>query len=287
MKKIFSMLLCFVLTASAFTSVKADNNNVTVIFDDKEITFPDAQPFIDSRSRTLVPIRFVSEAMGAQVEWDNETKTAIIRKENDVIKYTIGNAKGFINDEMVVFDTYGILKENRTFVPIRYISELLHCDVDWIDTERLVKITSPGIAEKFPDPEIKVNYPESEWDKRLFWITLENHNDFQRECPNYEYRIEFLTPTHFNEFEQNEGAILGWQKYIRGDFVGLTLSNNTIVSVGRAYYSTRANMKRFKPTEGMEISFKLTVFRKCSNEKKEYVFTEKLQLPYPLIEWEE
>lgn len=287
MKKIFSMLLCFVLTASAFTSVSAENDKVTVTLDNKEITFPDAQPFIDVRNRTLVPIRFVSEAMGAKVDWDNDTKTAIIQKDGDTIKYTIGNAKAYINDEMVVFDTYGILKEDRTFVPLRYISELLYCDVDWNEETRYVKITSPGDVERFPNPQIKVNYPESEWDRRLFWITLENSNDFQRECPNYEYKIEFLEPAEFNEFEQDEGAILGWQKYSRGDFVGLNLSNNTIVSVGRAFYSTRANMKKFKPTEGMDISFKLTVFRKCSNEKKEYTFSEKLKLPYPLIEWEE
>ena len=287
MKKLFSAILYLVLAVSVYTPVSSKGNGVSVTLDGTEITFPDAQPFVDVRDRTLVPIRFVSEAMGAKVDWDNATQTAIIQKDTDVIRYTIGNAKAYINDEMVVFDTYGILKDERTFVPLRYISELLCCDVEWNDETRHVRITSPADAVKFPEPEIKINFPESEWDKRMFWISLENSRDFERECPNYEFKIEFLNPAQFNEFEQDEGAVLGWGAYTRNEFKGLTLMDNTISSVGRAFYSTRENMKTFKPVEGMEISFRLTVLRKCSGEEKEYTYTEKLELPYPLIEWEE
>ena len=287
MKKLLSIILCIAMNIAVCVPVNAVDSKITVTLDGNEVTFPDAQPFVDARDRTLVPIRFVSEAMGAEVDWDNNTRTVTIHKEKDTIKYTIGNAKAFINDEMVVFDTYGIVKEERTFVPLRYISELLYCDVDWDKAERCVKITSPGAIEKFPEPEIKVNFPQSEWDRRMFWITLENARDFERECPNYEYKIEFISPGEFNEFEQDEGEIIGWEKYNRSEFKKLTLTDNTIVSVGRAFYSTRENMKKFKPTEGMDISYKLTVLRKCSGEQKEYTYTEKLSLPYPLIEWEE
>lgn len=287
MKKLLSIILCIASAFSVCVGANAMDTNVTVTLDGTEIMFPDAKPFVDTRDRALVPIRFVSEAMGADVDWEDETKTAIIQKDGNIIKYTIGNAKAFVNDEMVVFDTYGIIKESRTFVPLRYISELLYCDVEWLETSRCVKITSPGEVEKFPEPEIKINFPESEWDRRLFWVTLENSREFARECPNYEYKVEFISPVEFNEFEQDEGAIVGWQKYNRSEFKGLTLSDNTIISVGRSFYSTRENIKKFKPKEGMDISFKLTVLRKCSGEQKEYTYTEKLSMPYPLIEWEE
>lgn len=286
MKKLLSILLCLTLVMAIFVPVSAESGKVTVTLDGNEIAFPDAQPFVDARDRTLVPIRFVSEAMGAEVDWDGESYTAIIRKENNVIKYTIGESKAYINDEMIVFDTYGIVKEERTFVPLRYISELLYCDVEWDKDTWCVKITSPGVVEKFPDPEVKINFPESEWDKRLFWITLENSEDFDRECPNYEYKIEFLSPAEFNEFEQDEGAILGWSKYSRNEFKKLTVTNNTILSVSRAFYSTRDNMKKFKPADGMDITFKLTVLRKCSGEQREYTVKQKLEVPYPETEWE-
>ncbi len=53
-------------------------SNVRVTLDGNDIYFPDAKPFIDERDRVLVPIRFVSEALGSLVDWENETRTAVI-----------------------------------------------------------------------------------------------------------------------------------------------------------------------------------------------------------------
>lgn len=288
MKKLLSVILAVgMLLSIGIISFADTGEKVTVTLDGTEVFFPDAQPFIDTRDRTLVPIRFVSEAMGATVDWENDTRTVIIKKDKDTIKYTIGDMKAYLNDEICVFDTYGILKEDRTFVPLRFISEMLSCDVDWSDTTRTVTIVSPGEAVRFPEPEITVHYPESESDKRLFWITLDNYRDFERECPNYEFKIEFVTPAEFNTFEQDEGAINGWQKYNRNEFVTLTSSGNTIVTVSRAFYTTRENAKVFTIADGDELNFKLTVHRKCSNESKEYSFGETLKMPYSLIETEE
>ena len=144
-----------------------------------------------------------------------------------------------------------------------------------------------SVRLKFPDPKITVHYPDSEDDKRMFWITLDNYRDFQRECPYYEFKIEFTNPIEFNTYEQDEGAINGWQKYDRTNFYPLTASYNTILSVGRAFYTTRENKSTCIPEDGDKLEFKLTVLRKCSNEKKEYTFFETLELPYPLIEAEE
>lgn len=288
MKKILSVILAVgMLLSIGVTSFADTGEKVTVTLDGTEVFFHDAQPFIDVRDRTLVPIRFVSEAMGAKVDWENDTRTVIIKKDKDTIKYTIGDMKAYLNDEIRVFDTYGLLKEDRTFVPLRFISEMLSCDVDWSDATRTVTIVSPGEAVRFPEPEITVHYPDSESDKRLFWITLDNYRDFERECPYYEFKIEFVTPAEFNTFEQDEGAINGWQKYNRNEFVKLTNSGNTIVTVSRAFYTTRENAKDFSIADGDELKFKLTVHRKCSNESKEYSFGETLKMPYSLIETEE
>lgn len=283
MRKIFSMILCFAIMAVNFTAVSAKEDDVTVTLDGNEIDFPDAKPFIDSRARTLVPIRFVSEAMGANVDWDNETKTVSIIKDRDTVTYTIGEFKGYINRQLMPFDTCGILKEDRTFVPLRYISELLDCQVDWEDDTNTVRIKSPGEAVEFPEPEITVHYPESESDKRLFWITVDNYRDYERNCPNYEFKIDFISPEEFNDFEQDEGAILGWQLYNRNNFTKIAVNGGTIFSVGRAYYGTRESMKSFKPYDGMDMNFKLTVIRKCSGDTREYKYSEKLSMPYDLV----
>lgn len=287
MKKLLSIILVLGIMMSMCTFVTAETDKVTVTLDGTEVTFPDAQPFVDVRDRTLVPIRFVSEAMGAKVDWENDTRTVVIQKDEDNIRYTIGQPIAYLNGEMLTFDSYGILKESRTFVPLRFIAEMLSCDVDWKDDAKTVVIKSAGEAVKFPEPQITVHYPESKDDKRMFWITLDNYREFQRNCPYYEFKIEFTNPVEFNTYEQDEGAINGWQKYERTNFYPLTASYNTIISVGRAFYTTRANKATCIPKDGDQLEFKLTVLRKCSNETREYTFSETLKLPYPLIEVEE
>ena len=284
MKKILSIALCLVAIFTTCIPAGAIENKVSVMLDDNEIAFPDAQPFIDNRSRTLVPIRFVSEAMGADVIWENETKTVVINKDNDTVKYTIGDFKGYLNGIPSGFDSCGILKEDRTFVPLRFISEMLCCEVNWDSDNKVVSIVSPAEAVAFPEPQITVHYPESESDKRLFWITVDNYRDFERNCKNYEFKVEFKNPTEFNSFEQDEGAILGWQSYSRIHYAKIVVSSAPIFSVSRAYYATRENMKTFKPKDGDKLEFTLTVCRKCSGETRKYEYTDVLKMPYPLID---
>ncbi len=279
MKKLVSIILTVVIMAMC-VSVAAQNN-VKVTLDGNEIYFPDAKPFIDERDRVLVPIRFVSEALGALVDWENESQTAIIKQNNDVIRYTVYQMKAYLNDEMIVMDTYGILKDDRTMVPIRFISELLGCIVFWDENTSTVVITSPMNAVDFPEPKISVNYPESVTDKRLLWIDIDNYRDFER-SGDYEFKIEFLNPAQLNTYEQDEGAINGWQKYSRCNFVSATNGYKTIYSISRAFYSTREDMKTYKPEDGDEITFMLTLRNKATKETKDYIFTEKLQLPYDI-----
>ena len=261
MKKIISIVLAVSILLSMSVVAFAENTDkVTVTLDGAEIIFPDAQPFVDSRDRTLVPIRFVSEAMGAQVDWENDTQTVVIQKEKDNIRYAIGQPIAYLNGEMLVFDSFGILKEDRTFVPLRFIAEMLSCDVDWQQETQTVVITSPGEAVKFPDPKITVHYPESEYDKRMFWITLDNYREFQRNCPYYEFQIEFTNPTQFNTYEQDEGAINGWQKQ-QSELYAL-MSYNTILSVGRAFMQPGKIRKCLRQKKGTSLNLSL---RFCVN----------------------
>ena len=279
MKKATSIILMILIMTSC-VSVFAQSN-VRVTLDGNEIFFPDAQPFIDDRDRVLVPIRFVSEALGALVDWENESCTAVIKQGNDEIRYTVYQPMAYLNGEMMVMDTYGILKDCRTMVPIRFISELLGCTVIWNEKTSTVVITSPADTVEFPEPEVSVNYPKSISDKRLLWIDIDNYRDF--ECSgDYEFKVEFFNPVQFNTYEQDEGAINGWQKYSRCNFVSVSNSYKTIYSITRAFYTTRDDMKTYKPKEGDEIIFRLTVRNKATKETKMYTFTEELKLPYEI-----
>ena len=279
MKRAVSILLMVVIIIMC-VNVSAQTD-VKVTLDGNEVYFPDAKPFIDERDRVLVPIRFVSEALGNVVDWENETRTAVIRQDDDEIRYTVYQPMAYLNGEMMVMDTYGILKDCRTMVPIRFISELLGCTVVWNENTLTVVITSPRDALEFPEPEVSVNYPKSISDKRLLWIDIDNYRDFER-SGDYEFKIEFLNPVQFNTYEQDEGAINGWQKYSRCNFVSASNSYKTIYSITRAFYTTRDDMKTYKPGNGDEITFRLTVRNKVTGQSKEYIFTEALKLPYEI-----
>ena len=279
MKRAVSILLMVVIIIMC-VNVSAQTD-VKVTLDGNEVYFPDAKPFIDERDRVLVPIRFVSEALGALVDWENESQTAIIKQGQDEIRYTVYQPMAYLNSEMMVMDTYGILKDCRTMVPIRFISELLGCTVVWNENTSTVVITSPKDALEFPEPEVSVNYPKSISDKRLLWIDIDNYRDFVR-SGDYEFKIEFINPVQFNTYEQDEGAINGWQKYSRCNFVLASNSYKTIYSITRAFYTTRDDMKNYKPNDGDEITFRLIVRNKMTKETREYIFTEFLKLPYEI-----
>jgi hypothetical protein len=276
MKKLLSVFMVLIITLSAVTFAAADNGQVIVKLDGQEIFFPDAKPFIDKRDRTLVPIRFVSEAMDAEVSWDNDTQTVTIVKGRNTITYTIGSIKAFLNGEIQVFDTVGILLEDRTFVPLRFISEMLNCEVEWIAETSTVEITSSPAPVAFPEPEITVHFQEGDYDARLLWITLDNLKDYS-DCDNYQFKIDFINPSEFNITEQNEGAINGWQTLSLNQWRKLTINFTSIITIIRDNYTTRANKEKLKLYDGMPLEFVLSVKRMCSGEVREYTYSETLQ----------
>lgn len=276
MKKFISILMAMVISLSGVAFASNDNSKVTVNLDGQAITFPDAQPFIDERDRTLVPIRFVSEAMGAAVSWDNDTQTVTIVKGRNTITYTIGSFKALLNGTVTVFDTVGVLLDDRTFVPLRFISEMLNCKVEWIGETNTVEITSPPAPVAFPEPEVTTHFQEGDYDARLLWITLDNLKDYT-DCNNYQFKIDFVTPAEFNVMEQDEGAINGWQTVNLNQWRHITLADTTIFTVIKKTYTTRSNMEKLKLYDGMPLEFVLSVKRMCSGKVKEYHYTETLK----------
>ena len=276
MRKFISILMAMVISLSGVAFANSDNSKVTVNLDGKAITFPDAQPFIDERDRTLVPIRFVSEAIVADFSWYNDSRSVTFVKGRNTITYTIGSFKALLNGTVTVFDTVGVLLEDRTFVPLRFISEMLNCTVEWIGETNTVEITSPPAPVAFPEPKITMHFQEGDYDARLLWITLDNLKDYS-DCKNYQFKIDFVNPSEFNVMEQDEGAINGWQTLNLNQWRSITLADTTIFTVIKKTYTTRANMEKLKLYDGMPLEFVLSVQRKCSGEVKEYHYTETLK----------
>ena len=99
----------------------------------------DVMPFI-REGRTLVPLRAISETLGAVVKWDNDTRTVIITKGDTVIKLPIDSKTAFVNGKSIELEVPASITEGSTFVPVRFVSENLDTDVSWEPEGQIVII---------------------------------------------------------------------------------------------------------------------------------------------------
>ncbi len=100
----------------------------------------DRQPVIID-GRTLVPMRAIFEALGAEVEWNGSTLAVTARKDGVVISLKINDNKMTVGDKTVTLDVAAQLINDRTMVPVRAISEAFGCVTEWNDSDRTVNIT--------------------------------------------------------------------------------------------------------------------------------------------------
>ena len=281
MKRILTLLLAVMMLAALPVSYVTANEapDITVTLDGNKIDFPDAKPYI-FKDRTLVPIRFISEAMKADVSWNGGEQEVTIVKGKDTIITHILSSRATLNGVLYTFDVPAMIKADRTFVPLRFVAEMLNCDVDWDENTYTVTITSPPEPVAFPEPELTVHFPENPYEGKLFWITVDNIRDYS-DCDNYQFKIDFITPSEFNIYDENMGAILGWETHERNQWHKIQYADDSIFTVYSEYYTTRENKETLELKDGMPMKFVLSVKRLCSGEVKEYHYNETFKYPYP------
>lgn len=99
----------------------------------------DAPPIIVN-SRTLVPLRAIAEALGADVKWDPDARQVTVKLNDTTILLTIGNPLAMVNGLITPIDTPPIISNGRTMVPLRFIAETLNAEVSWNPDSKTVDI---------------------------------------------------------------------------------------------------------------------------------------------------
>lgn len=112
-------------------------SEIKIFVSDKEIK-PETPAYIEN-GRTMVPLRFISEALGEKVDWKADTKTVLIG--DNKASLVIGEKEIEANGKKIAIDSPAVIKDARTFVPLRAISEILGAKVDWDASTRSVKIS--------------------------------------------------------------------------------------------------------------------------------------------------
>jgi len=132
----------------AAPQVPAQNNEITVIINGAPISFD--QPPIIQGGRTLVPMRAIFEAMGAEVTWHESTQTAQGARGTTLVTLWIGHNIMTVSSTISV-DTLNFTLDvppqiigGRTLVPARAIAEAFGADVYWDASTQTVIITENG-----------------------------------------------------------------------------------------------------------------------------------------------
>lgn len=124
--------------------VSADGITVTV--NNKNMVF-DTEPILQN-DRLLVPMRSIFEALGADVSWNDITKTAVAVSDNITVKITVGEDVIYRNGKAIGLDVAAVIKNDRTLVPLRAVSEGLGADVEWNEKSYKVIITITSADRK-------------------------------------------------------------------------------------------------------------------------------------------
>ncbi len=137
------------ISEEIFITVKVNGNCIKT----------DAKPYIKD-NRTFVSIRFIAEALGADIEWVDEEKKAVFTLSSKVedgavidktiagayeektIELFVGSSKLTVNGVDTAMDTQTEISNGRTMVPVRFISENLNCSIEWDELVYTVSITN-------------------------------------------------------------------------------------------------------------------------------------------------
>ncbi len=185
MKKQWMICLTFVLCLLSLIG-KAVPAAESVSFDtpitmtvNETLIKTDTEPYLH-RGTTYVPIRFVSEALRVDsVHWDSLTDSAIIKDGNTTIVLPKNKNGGYINGSYVPVENGTMLVNDRTYVPVRFVSEALDCQVNWVPETYTVNIQKQGVTV----PAELVGY-RSYTDDEIYWLSKIIHAESQGEPMN-------------------------------------------------------------------------------------------------------
>ena len=155
--RLITVILSMVLLASA--SVFA-NQDIRVYMNDEQIEF-EVEPVVVNGS-TLVPMRTIFEKLGANVDWDNDAKTAIAMNDTAYMSITIGSPVMYTYTETIELETPAMVVDGSTMIPLRAVSEAFDCDVVWDGATKTVNIYSKDYTDETAQDETLENVDDTQ-----------------------------------------------------------------------------------------------------------------------------
>lgn len=244
MKKIISLLLVIGLVLSSATLAFANENEISAYVEGQKVSFDVPPQTINDR--TMVPIRAIFEVMGATVNWDNATQTAICTKDNTVVKMTLNSKIEYINDVPYEMDVAPVIVDNRTLAPARYVAEAFGYFVNWDGNTKSVLINK---TSKIKDGTKDNPYEFGDKVSITFWDAY----DFEatKAAGKYEFTLNKLMSPKDMETKFNDSSYSydsnRW--YLNGNIVLNDYVNDGVCSFQDMMYDSKVVASNMVPCE--------------------------------------
>lgn len=191
------ILPCFFLSVSA-------TDKIGVCLNGRNINF-EVEPMLHNE-RVMVPMREICKNLGVGLEWNETTQSITIEKsyaegKSHIIKMKIGDCSIVKDDFEFIIEVPPMLKDGRTFLPLRGLSDVLGIDVDWDGKNNTAVLTSDGVYTlsgymAIPDPERCMqsiyfghSFNEDSSAEYIFY-EYDNENEAEEACNTYAQLLE-------------------------------------------------------------------------------------------------
>lgn len=228
---LFGLLLLLPTFAHAHSSP-----NYQIFVNDQQVSFQ--EPLFVESGRMFVPIRFISEQLGAAVEWNSAERKVLIESPiNDQILFFAGSRGVSINGSEYIMDVSPLIRNDRMYLPIRHVSELLHLKVKWNDNSvQLNQVPLYEVQEGDSLSSISERFNTTE-------ELIKVRNDLHSSVVSPNTNLKVVIPSVMKN--QNEDDLLLLAKLIEAEagdepFIGQVAIGNVIVN--------RVNDSRFPDT---------------------------------------
>lgn len=138
-KNVFCVLLSATMLLGGVSAVYGGEKSISLQINGSEISAEVPPTVIDGR--TMVPVRAIFEAVGANIDFDAETKTITARKGDTTVNMTVGANAVTVNNKEVQLDAPAVIVNGRTLAPARFVAETFGYTVQWDAENKIVKIT--------------------------------------------------------------------------------------------------------------------------------------------------
>lgn len=156
--KIFMVIMALFIFGHGSNKISIASSSIKLIVDGNNITST-AIPILEN-DRTLVPVRFIAEEIGGKVTWNQEDQTVKIEKDNKTIIFKINSHMVTYKDEREEYflsDISPKIIHERTYVPLRLVSNALGIGVNWEESSKTINMDSTEKSDMLPIFEEKIS----------------------------------------------------------------------------------------------------------------------------------